>query len=62
MKNIFLTLAFSVVINTILFGQTPVAKNGPLHIENGKIVNQRGAEPQLRGVSFSWSVWQAQIL
>ncbi|MGZ3823143.1 MAG: glycoside hydrolase family 5 protein [Mucilaginibacter sp.] len=57
MKNIFLTLAFSVVINALLFGQTPVAKNGALHIENGKIVNQHGAEPQLRGVSFSWSVW-----
>jgi len=57
MKNIFLTLAFSVVINALLFGQTPVAKNGALHIENGKIVNQHGVEPQLRGVSFSWSVW-----
>jgi len=57
MKNIFLTLVFSVIINVTLFGQTPIAKNGALHIEHGKIVNQHGAEPQLRGLSFSWSVW-----
>jgi endoglucanase len=57
MKNIFLILVFTVAINTILFAQTPVAKNGALHVENSKIVIQNGAEPQLRGISFSWSIW-----
>jgi len=57
MKKILLVLVFFIGIKVALFAQTPVDKNGALHIENGKIVNQHGAEPQLRGISFSWSVW-----
>ena len=34
-----------------------VKKNGRLHIENGLLVNQYGVPPQLRGISFSWSIW-----
>lgn len=60
MKNIFLILVFFVAINTVSCGQTPVATNGPLHVENGKVVNQNGAEPQLRGISFSWSIWEGR--
>lgn len=37
--------------------QTPVSKNGALHVENGRIVNQKGQPPELRGISFSWSIW-----
>ncbi len=37
--------------------QTPVEKNGALRVVGGKIVNRSGTEPQLRGVSFSWSLW-----
>lgn len=36
---------------------TPVAKHGQLKVVNGRMVNQHGVPPQLRGVSFSWSVW-----
>src|SRR5579863_6163398 len=57
MKNILSILILSIGINGALSAQTPVAKNGTLHVENGKIVNQNGIEPQLRGISFSWSIW-----
>ena len=57
MKKILSILMLSIGINAALSAQTPVAKNGALHVENGKIVNQNGVEPQLRGISFSWSIW-----
>ena len=60
MKNILVILAIIAGLNSSTFAQTPVAKNGPLHVENGKIVNQHGAEPQLRGISFSWSIWEGR--
>ena len=40
--------------------QTPVAVNGALRVEHGKIVNKNGIPPQLRGVSFSWSLWEGR--
>jgi endoglucanase len=39
---------------------SPVAINGALSVKNGIIVNKNGVPPQLRGLSFSWSVWQGQ--
>lgn len=36
---------------------SPVAINGTLSIKNGQIVNKNGIPPQLRGISFSWSLW-----
>ena len=36
---------------------SPVSMNGPLSVKGGKIVNKNGLPPQLRGVSFSWSLW-----
>lgn len=36
---------------------TPVAKHGKLHVVDGRMVNQHGVSPLLRGISFSWSVW-----
>jgi endoglucanase len=41
----------------MLLAQTPVKTNGKLRVEGGKIVNRKGAPPQLRGISFSWSIW-----
>lgn len=41
----------------MIFAQTPVEKNGVLRVEGNKLVNQHGVEPQLRGISLSWSVW-----
>jgi len=41
----------------LLYAQTPVIKNGALSVSGGQIVNQNGVPPQLRGVSFSWSIW-----
>jgi len=34
-----------------------VKKNGALKVVGGKILNSHNAEPQLRGISMSWSVW-----
>lgn len=53
-------MMFSCGLTFALSAQTPVAKNGALRVEHGKIVNQNGIEPQLRGLSFSWSVWQGR--
>ncbi|MBS1500612.1 MAG: glycoside hydrolase family 5 protein [Bacteroidetes bacterium] len=60
MKRKLLVLMLSCGLTFALSAQTPVAKNGALRVENGKIVNQNGIEPQLRGLSFSWSVWQGR--
>lgn len=39
---------------------TAVELNGKLAVKNGKMVNQYGVPPQLRGMSFSWSIWQGE--
>jgi len=60
MKRVTSVLLLSIIFNLTLFAQsasTPVGINGALRIENNKIVNQNGAAPQLRGISFSWSLW-----
>lgn len=41
-------------------GKTPVAEHGQLSVKDGRIVNQHGVPPQLRGLSFSWSIWQGE--
>ncbi len=53
---------FLVVIcaNSLLSAQTPVARNGALSVKNGQVVNQYGVPPELRGLSFSWSIWQGR--
>ncbi|AYL96888.1 glycoside hydrolase family 5 protein [Mucilaginibacter celer] len=48
------------LISLSLQAQTPVAVNGKLQVTGGKIVNSRGQAPQLRGLSFSWSLWQGR--
>ena len=55
----FLMLLFSTCV-IAQSGQTSVIINGALRVENNKIVNKNGIEPQLHGVSFSWSIWQGQ--
>lgn len=40
--------------------KSPVGVNGPLSIKGNQLVNQNGVPPQLRGISFSWSIWQGQ--
>jgi endoglucanase len=54
--GIFLLSLFS----AIAFAQNPVAVNGALRVENNIIVNKNGVPPQLRGISFSWSLWQGR--
>ncbi|QJD95774.1 glycoside hydrolase family 5 protein [Mucilaginibacter robiniae] len=34
-----------------------VTKNGSLRVVDSHIVNQHGQQPQLRGISMSWSIW-----
>ncbi len=57
MKKAFIAVLLSLSFQGLLSAQTPVAKNGALYVEDGKIVNQHGVEPQLRGISLSWSLW-----
>ena len=60
-KIIFAAIAFS--FSLIAVAQTKlsaVQKNGVLHVENGQVVNQYGVPPQLKGLSFSWSLWQGK--
>ncbi|MDN3583820.1 glycoside hydrolase family 5 protein [Mucilaginibacter flavus] len=61
MRGVFLVL-FALVVTKISFAQnlTPVALNGALKVENGKLLNAQGVEPQLHGISLSWSLWQGQ--
>lgn len=60
MKTIMLTV-WVICLNFAAFAQfTPVKKNGKLRVQNGRIVNQNGVMPQLRGVSLSWSIWQGR--
>jgi endoglucanase len=59
MKKAFvILLLFSSV--GLLRAQTPVSVNGKLSVKNGQVVNQQGVPPQLRGLSFSWSIWQGR--
>jgi len=54
---------FSIIFNITLFAQTaqtPVSVNGALQVKNGIVVNKNGIAPQLRGISFSWSLWQGR--
>ena len=37
--------------------QTFADIHGALKIEDGRVVNSSGQPPQLRGISFSWSIW-----
>jgi len=61
MKSILVFIAAVGVFNTSMAQtQTLVARNGALKVQDGKIVNQQGVTPQLRGISFSWSLWQGR--
>ncbi len=60
MKKIARILLFISIISSQAFAQTPVQANGALSVVNGQIVNQNGIAPQLRGISFSWSLWQGR--
>ena len=59
MKRITTAILLCICIN-ILFAQTPVAINGALSVKGNQIVNKNGVPPQLRGLSFSWSIWQGR--
>ncbi|WP_184542435.1 glycoside hydrolase family 5 protein [Mucilaginibacter sp. FT3.2] len=61
MRFAFIMLFIFACIN-VSFAQnlSPVGRNGALKVQDGKVVNQQGVAPQLRGVSLSWSVWQGQ--
>jgi endoglucanase len=63
MKAMNCILLFSILFSVAVIAQTtqtPVAINGALRVENNQIVNQNHAEPQLRGISLSWSIWQGR--
>lgn len=59
MKKATTIILLSIWAN-MLFAQTPVAINGGLSVKGNQIVNKNGVPPELRGLSFSWSIWQGR--
>ena len=57
MKKILIVLLIVDSCLKVAAQVTPVQKNGSLRVFHGKIVNQKGVPPQLRGISLSWSIW-----
>ena len=60
MKVLLITCLSLILYCNVSVAQTPVAVNGALSIKNNRIVNQQGIDPQLHGISLSWSIWQGQ--
>jgi endoglucanase len=60
MKRIFIILLLAAGSVSSLMAQTPVAVNGTLSVNGNQVVNQYGKPPELRGLSFSWSIWQGR--
>ncbi len=60
--RLLLIILLVLAITTATFAQnlSPVARNGALKVQDGKLVNQQGIAPQLRGISLSWSLWQGR--
>lgn len=58
-KKIILVLAVFINVCSIASAQklTPVQKHGKLHIIDGKMLDASNTIVQLRGISFSWSIW-----
>jgi endoglucanase len=59
MKNVIVPLV-SCFLSLVGSAQSPVKKNGALYVKGGQVVNQFGLPPNLKGISFSWSIWQGQ--
>jgi aryl-phospho-beta-D-glucosidase BglC (GH1 family) len=49
----------STLPDTMPFEDTPVGKNGHLHVEGTQLVNEDGEPIQLRGVSSMWLNWES---
>lgn len=63
MRKILFTTLLIISASNLLFAQKipkPVAVNGALSVKDGQVVNQHGIPPELRGLSFSWSIWQGR--
>lgn len=63
MKKIALTILSALIFCFTGFAQkagSPVALNGALSVQGNQIINKNGIAPQLRGLSFSWSLWGGQ--
>lgn len=60
MKKAVFIFLIVICTSSLLLAQTPVARNGALSVKNGQVINQYGLPPELRGLSFSWSIWQGR--
>lgn len=60
MKRILLLSIALLAACVSLNAQTPLEVHGKLHVAGNRILNSAGKEPQLRGISLSWSVWQGK--
>lgn len=59
LKSILLAISCCCLVSFSV-SQTPIEKHGQLKVESGQVVDQHGIAPQLRGLSFSWSIWKGQ--
>lgn len=59
MRHLSIFLAFLLLLQVAggAQAQTAVKRHGQLKVSGGKIVDQQGMPPQLRGISLSWSIW-----
>src|SRR5690606_11050100 len=56
---LFFFISFSYIkAKNVAYGA--VERHGYLSVQNGKMVDQHGMQPQLRGISFSWSIWEGE--
>ena len=60
LKNRLLSVVFLIGVQFAAQSQTPVERHGQLQVIDGHIVDQQGEAPRLRGLSFSWSLWNGQ--
>jgi len=57
MKSGFILICLLLNAAVLTVAQSPVEKHGRLQVEGNRINDQNGHAAQLRGISFSWSIW-----
>jgi len=59
-KVVFLSVFVFFAITSFAQKVNWVGRNGALKVVDGKILNSKNIQPQLRGVSLSWSIWEGK--
>jgi len=60
-KKALTIILFSLITcSHLAFAQSAVKANKQLSVKGNQILNYKNEPPQLRGISFSWSIWQGK--